>query len=123
MENQNTTPNQQIPNQPMNNQVTLPNSTGALVLGIVGLVFSIICHPITFLMGLVMSIIGLVLGIKAGKMYEQNPEAYKAASLNNAKGGKICGIIGIVFAVIWTLFYILLIVGIVNHSVMDFDFR
>ena len=123
MENQNTTPNQQIPNQPINSQVTLPNSSGSLVLGIIGLVFSIICHPVFFIMGLIMSIIGLALGIKAGNIYNQNPESYKPGSYNNAKAGKICGIIGIVIAVLWSLFFIMLLIGLVNSSVMDFDFR
>lgn len=123
MENQNTT-QPPFPNQPFNNQITLPNSTGALVLGIIGLVFSIICHPVTFIMGLIMSIIAVVLGAKANSIHNENPDAYKPGGLNNAKAGKICGIIGIVFAVIWTLFYIAVIVGLMhNMDFMDFDFR
>lgn len=120
MENQTT--NQNFGNQPAG-QVTLPNSTGALVLGIIGLVFSIICHPVTFIMGLIMSIIAVVLAGKAVALYNADPSLYKPANLSSAKAGKVMGIIGMVLAFVWLIVWILVIVGIMNHAFYDFDFR
>ena len=70
----------------------LPNSTAALVLGIISIVSLCCC---TFV-GLVLGIIGLVLGSKAVTLYRQIPDSYSEASYKNANAGKICSIIGLV---------------------------
>ncbi|WP_373940784.1 CCC motif membrane protein [Polaribacter sejongensis] len=61
----------------------LPNATTSLVLGILSLV-TCICYGI---IGLPLGIIALVLGNKAIKEYNLNPENYN--SVGNATAGKI----------------------------------
>ena len=75
----------------------LPNATTSLVLGILSLV-TCICYGI---IGLPLGIIALVLGNKAIKEYNLNPENYK--NVSNATGGKITGIIGIILNSIFIL--------------------
>ena len=73
-------------------QPQLPNSTAALVLGIISIVSLCCCTFVGFVLG----IIGLVLGNKAVAMYVQMPGVYSEASYKNANAGKICSIIGLV---------------------------
>ncbi|AUC22723.1 MULTISPECIES: CCC motif membrane protein [Polaribacter] len=75
----------------------LPNATTSLVLGILSLV-TCICYGI---IGLPLGIIALVLGNKAIKEYNLNPENYN--SVGNATAGKITGIIGIILNAIFLL--------------------
>lgn len=106
--NQGNVPPQQIPNQPMGGQVTLPNSTAVLVLGILSIVFCW-CYGIV---GIILGVIALVLSGKASTMYKENPEAYTVGSFNNMKAGKICGIIGTILSalyMIWIVVYIFII--------------
>ena len=74
----------------------LPNSTAALVLGIVSIASLCCCSIVGFVLG----IIGLVLGVNAMALYHQSPDVYSEASFKNANAGKICSIIGLAFGVI-----------------------
>jgi len=84
----------QVPNPPAypQQQSALPNSTAALVLGII----SIVCFCCCNFVGIALGIIGIVLGNKAVALYNQSPGVYTEASFKNANAGKICSIIGLV---------------------------
>ncbi|PKP03122.1 MAG: hypothetical protein CVU11_09650 [Bacteroidetes bacterium HGW-Bacteroidetes-6] len=84
----------------------VPNATGALVLGILSIVF-IWCYALP---GLVMGIVAIVLANKATQTFEANPGMYSESSLGNAKAGKVTGIIGLAVS---ALVFILIIVYIV----------
>jgi hypothetical protein len=79
---------------------SLPNATASLVLGILALA----CGGILF------GIIGLVLANKDIKLYNNNPGMYSESSFKNTKIGRVCSIIGLV---LWSLFLILYVIGIV----------
>lgn len=83
----------------------VPNSTAALVLGIVAIVGCIFYG----IVGLVCGIIGLVLANKGIAQYNADPQAYTKSSFNNIKAGRVCSIIGICLS---ALYIILLIAGI-----------
>ena len=84
----------------------LPNGKTALVLGILSLV-TCICYGV---IGLPLGIIAFVLGNKAIKVFNENPENYD--SVGNASAGKIMGIIGIILntvfilTIVWILYKI-----------------
>jgi len=84
----------------------LPNSTAALVLGIISIAMCW-CYGIV---GIVLGIIGLVMGNKAVSLYRQSPGVYAEASYKNANAGKICSIIGLVLGVLTIVFVIIYIV-------------
>ena len=90
-------------------QMKLKNSTGALVTGIVGLVFVLIWYPIIILAGIVLNIIAIILGAGALSTYKQNSDNYTLASYKNAKAGMICGIVGLGLVVLVLILF--LIVG------------
>jgi hypothetical protein len=75
---------------PMNNDIQqkqpLPNATTVLVLGICSIVTT------CMLVGLILGIIGLVIGNKSRKLYNENPDMYEGYSSLNA--GYIMSIIG-----------------------------
>ena len=87
----------------------LPNATGVLVLGICSLALCW-CYGIV---GIILGIIALVLGNKAKKMYEENPELYTESSFKNMKAGRTCGIIGLCIGGAYLLVVIiyLLVIG------------
>ena len=95
----------QNPYQPVNTQplLILPNSTAALVLGIISIASLCCCSIVGFIVG----IIGLVLGINAVALYRQSPGVYTEASYQNANAGKICSIIGLVLSVLSNLLIII----------------
>lgn len=72
----------------------LPNSTASLVLGI----FSIVTCFCYGLPGIILGVIGLILGNKAIKLDNEDPDLYEG--VGNAKAGKIISIIGLVLSVI-----------------------
>jgi len=76
----------------------LPNETIIIVLGVVSILMSCCCAFFGFIPG----IIGLILANNAIKLYNRNPEQYEG--LGNAKTGKIINVIGIVLAVIMTVY-------------------
>ncbi len=75
----------------------LPNSTLALVLGILSIP---LCCFIYGAAGLIAGTVGLILANKATNLFKQSPESYSLGSYNNAKAAKICAIIGIVFSLL-----------------------
>lgn len=75
-------------------------ATGALICGILAIVFSFI--PIV---GIILGIVAIVLAFKAVKLAGKN---------GKTTGGKVCGIIGIVFSVLWAIFSFVLIMGIIS---------
>ncbi|MGD9992050.1 MAG: CCC motif membrane protein [Salinivirgaceae bacterium] len=83
------------------NQMQLPNATGVLVMGILSIVC--FCCLAAGVIGITLGILALVLGNKAIKMYQENPQLYTEASFKNAKAGKVCGIIGLSIGSIWLI--------------------
>lgn len=71
------------------NQIKLPNSSAALTLGIIGLIFSV------GLIGIILNILAISIGSSAISIFNAEPEKYTAGSLSNAKAGKVLGIIGL----------------------------
>lgn len=70
-------------------QEKLPNSSGALTLGILGLIFSL------GLFGIIFNILAIALGSGATSRYKTEPGKYTESSYNQAKAGKVMGIIGL----------------------------
>ena len=70
-------------------QVKLPNSSGALTLGILGLVFSL------GLFGIIFNILAISLGSGATSNYKNDPGKYSESSYKQAQAGKVMGIIGL----------------------------
>jgi len=104
MENENLSqPDQPAIPQVQMAQLVLPNSTGALVLGIISIP-TCICYGIP---GLACGIIAIVLGSKAVKLHKANPGVYTVSSYNNANAGKICGIIGVSLSALFLLYVII----------------
>jgi hypothetical protein len=92
-------------------QVKLPNSVGALVLGIISAVYGLVwCYYIGSVIAIVCGIIAIVLSKNAKKVYDANPSLYTQSSFNNNKAGKILGIVGLCLASIW---FVILIIAIV----------
>ena len=90
-------------------QQNLPNSTTILVLGILSIVFS--CWYFS-IVGVVLSILALVLANRDLSLYYSNKTQYTLSSFNNVKAGRICAIIGLAVAIIFFIFFILILVGI-----------
>ena len=91
---------------------TLPNSTAALILGILSIV-TCCCYGI---IGLPLGIVALVLGNKAMKIYYEQPENYKGEG--NAKAGKVLGIIGIILNVIF-IAYIIWVISLLGWDALQ----
>ncbi len=85
----------------------LPNATASLVLGILSIVFCW-CYAVP---GIIMGIIGLILGNKAVRLHNENPEQYDG--VGNAKTGKITAMIGLILTVLFSayLFWMLSKIG------------
>lgn len=79
-------------------QQNLPNSTVALVLGILSIP-ACCCYGF----GLIFGIIAWVLAGKDIKQYNLNPGAYSLSSFKNTKAGKICGIIGVILSALYII--------------------
>lgn len=91
--------------QPVGYMQPVPNASGALVLGILSIVFSF-CYG---LIGVILGIIGLILANKAMQLYEQNPGAYSQSSYGNAKAGKITSIIGLALSALVLIYIIFML--------------
>jgi hypothetical protein len=85
---------------------TIPNSVGALVLGILSIVFCW-CYGI---IAIILGIIALVLANQGEKLYKANPQMYFLASYKNLKAGKICGIIGLSLGTVYIIALIIVFV-------------
>jgi len=85
----------------------LPNAQGALILGIVSIVLTL-CSGLGFLT----AIVGLILGINAGKEAKLHPGRYTEASIKNANVGKIMSIVIIGISVFfWVVLIFVAIAG------------
>ena len=100
-------------------QVSLPNSSTILTLGIVSVVLCW-CHGVV---GLVLAIVALVLASKDMALYNANPGAYTPTSYSNVKSGRNIAIIGLVLAGVFLFFLIiaLLILGL-NFALFPWEF-
>jgi hypothetical protein len=86
--------------------ITLPNSVGVLVLGIISIALCW-CYGIV---GLTTGIIALILGGRGKKLYAANPEAYTLASFKNLKAGWICAIVGTCLSALYVIVVVIYIV-------------
>ncbi|HEA22586.1 hypothetical protein LCGC14_1325270 [marine sediment metagenome] len=82
----------------------LPNVTLIIILGIASIVLCW-CYGV---LGLILSIVGLILASNSKKSYLQNPEAY--SDYGTLKTAKIISIIGLVLNLLFILFIVWLIV-------------
>lgn len=82
----------------------LPNADLILVFGICSII-GCLCYGIV---GLGLGITALVLGNKAKKLFDENPE--KWTNYSNVNAGRICAIIGIIMSGIFILFWIIYII-------------
>ena len=85
----------------------LPNVTVILVLGIASIVLCW-CYGV---LGLILSVVGLILAASSKKAYLQSPENY--SDYNTLKTAKIIAIVGLVLNILFILFivYIISLVG------------
>lgn len=93
----------------VNNKRDLPNSTGTIILGIASIPT---CACFAGVLGIVLGIIGLVLGNKDKKLYEQNPANWTEKSYKNMNAGRICAIVGICISSLY------LVVSLIFYSVL-----
>lgn len=77
----------------------LPNSTVALILGILSIP-ACCCYGI---LGLILGIIAWVLSNGDIKKFNLNPNLYTPSSFKNAKAAKVCGIIGTILGAIYLI--------------------
>jgi hypothetical protein len=84
-------------------QEFLPNSTGVMVIGILSIV-TCFCYGLP---GLVLAIIALIMGNKAKKLVEADPDRYSISSVKNMKAGYVCAIIGLVLSALTVVFMII----------------
>lgn len=90
----------------------LPNATTSLVLGICSIV-TCCCYGV---IGLPLGIIGAILGYKAIRTFNNNPDAYESGS--NAKTGTILSIVGIVLNILFIL-YILWFISLIGWDALS----
>ena len=89
--------------------LTLPNATPSLILGILSIILTY--GAIT---GLILGIIGLSNANKGLRLHQLNPNLYDSSSVTQAKAGKVCSIIGIIFSGIVLIYWILLVTILAN---------
>lgn len=83
----------------------LPNAGLVLTMGILSIVLSCCCGPLSLIAG----IIGLIKGNKGVSTYNANPNGYTRSSYSNLNAGRIASIVGLVITVlviIWTFYSI-----------------
>jgi hypothetical protein len=90
-------------------QRNLPNSRIVLILGILSIVFSSWYFSI---IGIVLSILALMLANRDFSLYNSNKNHYTLSSFNNLKAGQVCAIIGLSVAILFFIFFILILAGI-----------
>lgn len=91
-------------------KLNLPSANAALVLGIIGLILFWI--P---LIGLILSIIAIVQGVKSNNEYKANTGKYREGSRANGNAGRILGIVGTVLTLIYWIFVIIITAVAVNE--------
>lgn len=77
-------------------QLTTPNSTEAMVLGILSIVFCW-CWG---LLSIILGIVTLVLANQGEKEYRKNPSLYTEVSYRNLRTGRTCAIVGLCLAAV-----------------------
>lgn len=92
---------------PGGGQISLPNATASLVLGILSLVF---CAAYGIL-GIILGGIGFYLAKQDKKLLDMNPAAYTSQSVSNLNAGKVCSLIGLILGSVF--FGIILIIFLV----------
>ncbi len=98
--------NQTVQNQPLGGQISVPNSTGVLVLGIISIALCW-CYGI---IGLASGIIALIMAGKAKALYEAEPDKYTESSFKNLKAGRICALIGTILSSLYAVFIIVYVI-------------
>lgn len=93
-------------------QKMLPYSVTAMVFGIVSI-------GVFIYFGWVAGIVALVLRAKAMKIYNQNPANYKPSSLSMLKAARICGIIGLITSIVFSVLYIFYLRFLILHPNFD----
>jgi magnesium-transporting ATPase (P-type) len=111
MEEQQITKNRSSQESDYNNvyQQNLPNSKTILVLGILSIIFSSWYFSVV---GVVLSILALVLANRDLSLYYSDKSKYTLTSYNNLKAGRVCAIIGLTVAILFFIFFILILFGI-----------
>lgn len=87
-------------------QVSLPNSTIVLVLGILS-ILTCCCYGI---IGVILAIVALVLSKKDKALYEMNIGAYTESSFKNLNAGRVCAIIGLILSVLYLIMVIIVVI-------------
>src|SRR5688572_26776246 len=91
-------------------QQPVPNATASLVLGIVSLCTTVLlCCCYGYIIGLITSIIGLVLGSGAMKKFNAEPGVYTDKSFGTAKTGRLLNIIGLILSIVVIALIILMV--------------
>jgi M penetrans paralogue family 26 len=94
-------------------QISLPNSTAVLVLGIISIA-GCFCYGIV---GLVCGIIAVVLANKDLKSYRLNPESYTAGSYSNLKAGRVCAIVGLSLSAVY-LIVVIIYISVIGTAIL-----
>lgn len=97
-------PYQQYPS-PMNQSKPSGMAIASMVLGICSILFSA-----GFITGMICAILAIVFG---GKVSKQTPGGNLGASQNFVKAGKICGVVGLIFSILFAVLWIFLIIAII----------
>src|SRR5688572_130923 len=80
----------------------VPNSNGSFVLGIISICLTTVCCICSGQFpAVITSIIGLVIGAKAVRNYEENPSAYNEKSYKKAKTGRILNLISLIISILF----------------------
>lgn len=103
MEEQQFTPDHKV-------AMAVPNSTAALVLGIISIPMCCCCGWWSAFVGVILGIVGIVLAGQAIKEYYARPDLYTIGSLKNAQAGRVCAIIGLVLSALVLVFFLILII-------------
>lgn len=102
----------------------VPKANGSFVLGIVAIVVDIVlCCCYGYIISLILSIIGLILGLTARKTYELSPGDYSEESYNKAKTGITLNIVALILSILTTIvmftFYYLALTGQLPPEIQD----
>jgi serine/threonine protein kinase len=88
-------------------KVNVPNTTAALVLGIIGVLLFWI--PI---LGMILCIVAIVLGVKSKSIYKLNPDKYRQGSISNGHAGRVIGIVGLILTI---AYWLVIIASLYNY--------
>ncbi|MCL2596113.1 MAG: hypothetical protein FWD66_00305 [Paludibacter sp.] len=86
-------------------QISLPNASAVLVLGIISIP---VCCCYGFI-SIILAVIALILAKNAAKLYAATPENFLESSYKNLKAGKICATIGLILGIIYIILCIVVI--------------